>query len=75
MIRQARMNAWIFDRIFNGAWEYTNPDKIEDDDDNFHRSNQYFTPSKRKQVLMVPKKTFSDIFGRAKDILMTDVDS
>jgi hypothetical protein len=40
-VKQMQLNAWVFDRLFNGAWEYTHPDKKEENEFNLDYVNPY----------------------------------
>lgn len=74
----AWVNAWVFDRIFNGAWEYTNPDVVDGltpFDQDFINTGSIYRAEKPKKKVVVQPSSFSRILKRAKDILFSDVDS
>ncbi len=75
-VKQMQLNAWVFDRLFNGAWEYTHPDKKEENEFNLDYVNPYQSLPRWRAIKLVPKTktTFWDIWKKTVEILGTDVD-
>lgn len=77
-VHQSKVNFWIFDRIFNGPWEYTQAPKTEDDWFEHEISMQKeVSPVRSKEKKPEPKQkvSFFDVYNRTKEILLTNVDS
>jgi len=68
-ILQIKRNAWFFDRIFNGPWQYTDPKDIDQG-----LSKIIVPPPRTQKLIITPNVPTRSLFGRITDTLLRDVD-